>query len=239
MNLRTPRPERGALPEFGAQNSLRSGHRVCRRASVLAPLSLVTAQIRQFLVCQSGKPCRHTWRGPGSQFILPPRRGERHSPLPPTDLQISKKPPLVKRLYRRRVLVGAPEVNRKEHSALVYGNRNPWSRDAQSLCGAQIIVDTFMNWAGNGWSGAGRLRKRRSSMGRRDVSSSGLPSLLLPCPLCGHRMAIASVTPARLANGAEANDLEDITHTCVHCGTAVIRTIRLIYGDDAAIIHRP
>ena len=27
-------------------------------------------------------------------------------------------------------------------------------RDAQSLCDAQIIVDTFMNWAGNGCSGA-------------------------------------------------------------------------------------
>ena len=73
-------------------------------------------------------------------------------------------------------------------------------------------------------------------MGRTDVWSSGLPSLILPCPLCGHhRMAITSVTPARLANGGESNDLEDITHTCVQCGTTVIRTIRSISGDDTIV----
>ena len=76
-------------------------------------------------------------------------------------------------------------------------------------------------------------------MGRTDVWSSGLPSLILPCPLCGHRrMTITSVTPARLANGAKSNDLEDITHTCVQCGTSVIRTTRSIYGGDPAIMYR-
>jgi hypothetical protein len=65
-----------------------------------------------------------------------------------------------------------------------------------------------------------------SSMYRKDVSPSGLPSLLLPCTHCGHRMMFASVEPARLGSGVASNDLEDITHHCVQCGTAVVRTMR-------------
>jgi hypothetical protein len=60
----------------------------------------------------------------------------------------------------------------------------------------------------------------------RTVPPSGLPSFMLPCTQCGHRMMFASIEPARLASGAASNDLEDITHSCVRCGTALIRTMR-------------
>jgi len=40
-------------------------------------------------------------------------------------------------------------------------------------------------------------------------------------------MAITAVTPARFV-GVEANDLEDITHGCVQCGTTLTRTVRLL-----------
>jgi predicted RNA-binding Zn-ribbon protein involved in translation (DUF1610 family) len=63
-------------------------------------------------------------------------------------------------------------------------------------------------------------------MYRKDVLPSGLPSLMLPCTQCGHRMVLVSVEPARLGNGAASNDLEDVTHSCVQCGTTLIRTMR-------------
>jgi hypothetical protein len=62
-------------------------------------------------------------------------------------------------------------------------------------------------------------------MYRTDVPQSGLPSFMLPCTQCGHRMMFASVEPARLAGGAASNDLEDITHSCVQCGSTLIRTM--------------
>jgi ferredoxin-like protein FixX len=52
------------------------------------------------------------------------------------------------------------------------------------------------------------------------------------------RMAITAVAPARLANGAASNDLEDVTHGCVQCGTTLIRTRRPFSGDAHAIAHR-
>jgi hypothetical protein len=61
-----------------------------------------------------------------------------------------------------------------------------------------------------------------------NIASSRLPSVLLPCSHCGHRLAITAVTPALLENGSRSDDLEDITHTCVQCGTTVIRTIEAI-----------
>jgi hypothetical protein len=61
---------------------------------------------------------------------------------------------------------------------------------------------------------------------REDVSPSGLPSFMLPCTQCGHKMMFAASQPAKLANGAASNDLEDITHSCVQCGTTLIRTMR-------------
>jgi len=108
-------------------------------------------------------------------------------------------------------------------------------RDAQILCIAQIFVDSFINQSRNG---AGRSRNRDSSMRYKGVAPSHLPSFLLPCPHCGHRMAITSVAPARYDNGAESNDLEDVTHGCVHCGTTLISTRRSLSDDAYAIAHR-
>jgi hypothetical protein len=48
-------------------------------------------------------------------------------------------------------------------------------------------------------------------------------------------MVITAVAPAQLDNGAGSDNLEDVTHTCVQCGTTVIRTIRT---DGHAIAHR-
>jgi hypothetical protein len=39
-------------------------------------------------------------------------------------------------------------------------------------------------------------------------------------------MVITDVAPARLPNGAASNDLEDLTHGCIKCGSQVIRTVR-------------
>jgi hypothetical protein len=44
-------------------------------------------------------------------------------------------------------------------------------------------------------------------------------------------MVVTAVTPARFANGIESNDLEDVTHGCVQCGTTLTRTIRLIADE--------
>jgi hypothetical protein len=65
----------------------------------------------------------------------------------------------------------------------------------------------------------------------KDVTPSRLPSFLLPCPHCGHRMVIMAVTPARFA-GVDSNDLEDITHGCVQCGTTLTRTVRPLTGEE-------
>jgi len=66
----------------------------------------------------------------------------------------------------------------------------------------------------------------------KGVAPSHLPSFLLPCPHCGHRMAITAVTPARFAGSVGSNDLEDITHSCVQCGTTLTRTVRPHSGDE-------
>jgi hypothetical protein len=71
-----------------------------------------------------------------------------------------------------------------------------------------------------------------------NVASSRLPSFLLPCPHCGDRMVITAVTPARFASGVESNDLEDVTHSCVQCGTSLTRTIRPLDGEEHAIANR-
>jgi DNA-directed RNA polymerase subunit RPC12/RpoP len=59
-----------------------------------------------------------------------------------------------------------------------------------------------------------------------DITPSLLPSFLLPCPLCGSRLAIAKVAAPRYIDGDDFNDLEDVTYTCVQCGTALITTRR-------------
>jgi hypothetical protein len=65
--------------------------------------------------------------------------------------------------------------------------------------------------------GAGGLE---AAMHCYDVAPSRLPSLLVPCPHCGHRMVITAVEPAFFANGATANDLQNVTHSCEQCGTS-------------------
>jgi predicted RNA-binding Zn-ribbon protein involved in translation (DUF1610 family) len=72
----------------------------------------------------------------------------------------------------------------------------------------------------------------------KDVTASHLPSFLLPCPHCGNRMAITAIAPAQYADGAESDDLEDVTHACVQCGTTLISTRPLEYvahyGDGSS-----
>jgi len=59
-----------------------------------------------------------------------------------------------------------------------------------------------------------------------------------PVSVVRHRMAITSVTPLAFADHGESADLEDVTHSCVPCGTAVIRTIRSISGDAQTTVYR-
>jgi DNA-directed RNA polymerase subunit RPC12/RpoP len=73
-------------------------------------------------------------------------------------------------------------------------------------------------------------------MYRRDVPPSGLPSLMLPCTQCGHKMMFAARQPARLANGAASNDLEDAIYRCEQCSTTLIRTMR---SPSIASVQRP
>jgi hypothetical protein len=51
------------------------------------------------------------------------------------------------------------------------------------------------------------------------ASSSQLPSLIMPCPVCTGRLVFRSVKPTR-----PPSDLEDSIHACERCGTQVIRT---------------
>ena len=74
-------------------------------------------------------------------------------------------------------------------------------------------------------------------MPRKDVAPSWLPTFLLPCPHCGHRMTITGVAPARIDAGVESNDLEDVTHGCAQCGTTLTRTIRPL-ADAEQIVQR-
>ena len=71
------------------------------------------------------------------------------------------------------------------------------------------------------------------------VTPSRLPTFLLPCPFCGHRMAVTAVKPAMYAIEAEGQngqdtELEDVTHGCIQCGTTLTRTILPM----AAATHR-
>jgi len=46
---------------------------------------------------------------------------------------------------------------------------------------------------------------------------SGLPSLIMPCPVCAGRMAFGG-------RHAVSADLEDTVYTCQRCGAELIRT---------------
>jgi hypothetical protein len=43
-------------------------------------------------------------------------------------------------------------------------------------------------------------------------------------------MVITAITRARIANGTESDDLRDVTHACVRCGTMLTRTVRPVSG---------
>jgi hypothetical protein len=49
-------------------------------------------------------------------------------------------------------------------------------------------------------------------------------------------MAVTEVTPARPGGGAESNNLKDITHGCMQCGTTLIRTVRRDEDDQETAI---
>jgi hypothetical protein len=52
---------------------------------------------------------------------------------------------------------------------------------------------------------------------------SHLPSLIMPCPYCGHRMVVTSIEP--IAPDDSQGELEDVTHACQSCGTELVRTV--------------
>jgi DNA-directed RNA polymerase subunit RPC12/RpoP len=58
-------------------------------------------------------------------------------------------------------------------------------------------------------------------MRRQIAPPSYLPTMMLPCPYCGSWMTIMSIEP-----DAIEDELENITHGCVRCGTELIRTVR-------------
>jgi predicted RNA-binding Zn-ribbon protein involved in translation (DUF1610 family) len=55
----------------------------------------------------------------------------------------------------------------------------------------------------------------------RPVAASGLPTFMMPCPHCGQRMSVKSVTPTLFAP-----ELDDITHACDQCGSELVRTVK-------------
>src|SRR5215471_5756578 len=99
------------------------------------------------------------------------------------------------------------------------------------MCVAQIFLDSYSNQSGK-WPQWRRGVGSASSVAFKSVVRSHLPSFLLPCPQCGHRMAVTAVTPARSGGGAESSNLKDITHGCMQCGTTLTRTVRRRDGDD-------
>jgi hypothetical protein len=105
------------------------------------------------------------------------------------------------------------------------------------MCVAQILLDSFQFQTGN------KILLGVCVMRHPSVTPSRLPTFLLPCPFCGHRMAITAVKPAMYAievegqdgqNGGQDAELEDVTHGCVQCGTTLTRTILPM----AAAAHR-
>jgi len=75
-------------------------------------------------------------------------------------------------------------------------------------------------------------------MRRKDIATSGLPTFLLPCPHCGHRMAVTAVAPAWFGIGIDSNEAEEITHGCVQCGTTLSRTVRPLDAEAREVARR-
>jgi hypothetical protein len=55
--------------------------------------------------------------------------------------------------------------------------------------------------------------------------TSGLPSLMMPCPACAGRMAYRTRRPV-------APDMEDTVYACRNCGGEVVRTSVRRAGPD-------
>ena len=58
---------------------------------------------------------------------------------------------------------------------------------------------------------------------RHRAVPSYLPSLIMPCPYCGHRMVVTAIEPTESADSR--TELEDVTHGCKSCGTELVRTV--------------
>jgi len=56
-------------------------------------------------------------------------------------------------------------------------------------------------------------------MPRLAATSPGLPSLIMPCPVCTGRIVFGCVRQT-----VPASDLEDSVYACERCGTELIRT---------------
>ena len=66
----------------------------------------------------------------------------------------------------------------------------------------------------------------RTHVFRPKGAASALPSLIIPCPRCGGRLAATSVKPlAFTAEPVEPSGFEDIAHGCTRCGIELIRTV--------------
>jgi hypothetical protein len=63
-------------------------------------------------------------------------------------------------------------------------------------------------------------------MRRQPIESSRLPTLMLPCPRCGHRFVAVSVAPTRVGD-----DLDDVTEECLRCGNELVRTVRSVVNS--------
>jgi predicted RNA-binding Zn-ribbon protein involved in translation (DUF1610 family) len=60
----------------------------------------------------------------------------------------------------------------------------------------------------------------------RKTTPSHLPSFLLPCPSCGNRVVIRTVTRVPVDSKSRGEDLDDITYSCEQCGMTLTRTVR-------------
>jgi hypothetical protein len=75
-------------------------------------------------------------------------------------------------------------------------------------------------------------------MHSKDLAPSHLPTFLLPCPHCGHRLDIATAAPAKLSGGINSNDLQEVTHVCAQYGATFSRMVRLSTGDTDEIARQ-
>ena len=83
-------------------------------------------------------------------------------------------------------------------------------------------------WCGGKWNA--QVSVKNIVPTHKNIIPSHLPSFLLPCPQCGNRMVVRSVTPVPVDlvpadDIAATSPLDDITYGCVQCGTTLTRTV--------------